>query len=261
MSVVQAFRDIDMFNLKDKKVVITGAAQGNGAAFAVGFAKLGAIVILADFNFAQLKDVQQQIVDTGGRVSIYPLNIADQEQCFAFAEKVKKDVGDIDILINNAGILRRSNLESESTFKDLEDTLNVNVKGSYYLCYAFLASLKQTKGNIINIASIQSFVAATTATTYAISKGAVAQMTKTLAAELAKYGIRVNAIAPGIIATPMTEYTQSHQNILDSYLVHVPMKRLGQSNELVGPVVFLSSDAASYVTGCILPVDGGYLTV
>lgn len=250
-----------MFNLNLKKVVVTGAAQGNGEAIAKGLSALGATVILADLNHEKLKQVQADILAAGQQAYIYPLNVADPVACLDFAQKVYNDIGDIDVLINNAGILRRSHLESESWLKDLEDTLQVNVKGSYCLVHAFVDSLKRTQGNIVNVASIQSFVAATTATSYAISKGAVAQMTKTLAAELAHQGIRVNAIAPGVIETPMTEFTRSNQNILEGYLRHVPMNRTGQPTELVGPVAFLCSDAASYVTGCILPVDGGYLTV
>lgn len=250
-----------MFDLADKKIVVTGAAQGNGEAIARGLSSMGATVILADLNQEKLNAVKADLEQQGRTVFAYLLNVADPENCVAFAAQVQKDVGDIDVLVNNAGILRRSNLESESWMKDLDDTLSINVKGSYYLVHAFIDALKNTQGNIVNVASIQSFVAATTATSYAISKGAVAQMTKTLAAELAKYGIRVNAIAPGVIETPMTEFTRANQNILDGYLRHVPMSRTGKPQELVGPVVFLCSNAASYVTGCILPIDGGYLTV
>lgn len=254
-------RMVYMFDLAQKKIVVTGAAQGNGEAIAKGLAQLGAMVILADMNFDKLVQVKQDIEDAGGKALIFELNVANQQSCQAFATAVFNAVGDIDVLVNNAGILRRSNFEAESVFTDLEDTINVNVKGSYYLTHAFLASLKASKGNVVNVASIQSFVAAVGATSYAVSKGAVAQMTKTLAAELAKYEIRVNAIAPGVIETPMTAATRANPAALDSYMSHVPMKRMGQPLELIGPVAFLCSTAASYVTGCILPVDGGYLTI
>lgn len=250
-----------MFNLKDKKIIITGAAQGNGEAIAKGLSDLGAVVILADLNQEKLDKVQLSIESKGQKAYSFILNVSDPEACQSFADSVKAEIGDIDVLVNNAGILRRGNLESVDWFKDFEDTMSVNVKGSYCLVHAFLESLKRSEGNIVNIASIQSFVAATTATSYAVSKGAVAQMTKTFAAEFAKYNIRVNAIAPGVIETPMTEFTRSNQQILEGYLRHVPMSRTGQPQELVGPVAFLCSDAATYVTGCIIPVDGGYLTV
>lgn len=250
-----------MFNLTQKKIVVTGAAQGNGEAIAKSLAALGATVIVADMNFEKLQNVKKDIEAAGGRAYAFALNVAEQQCCQNFAKEVHDTIGDIDVLINNAGILRRSNFESVSAVKDLDDTINVNVKGSYYLINALLESLKKTQGNIVNVASIQSFVAATGATAYAISKGAVAQMTRTLAAELAKYNIRVNAIAPGVIETPMTEATRANPAALEGYLRHVPMNRMGQPAELAGPAAFLCSDAASYVTGCILPVDGGYLTV
>ena len=250
-----------MFNLTQKKIVVTGAAQGNGEAIAKSLAVLGATVIVADMNFEKLQNVKNDIEAAGGRAYAFALNVAEQQCCQNFAKEVHDTIGDIDVLINNAGILRRSNFESASAVKDLDDTINVNVKGSYYLINALLESLKKTQGNIVNVASIQSFVAATGATAYAISKGAVAQMTRTLAAELAKYNIRVNAIAPGVIETPMTEATRANPAALEGYLRHVPMSRMGQPAELAGPAAFLCSDAASYVTGCILPVDGGYLTV
>ena len=250
-----------MFDLMQKKIVVTGAAQGNGEAIAKKLATLGATIILADMNFEKLQYVKNDIEIAGGRAYAFALNVADQQSCQDFAKSVYASIGDINVLVNNAGILRRSNFESASSLQDLSDTIDVNVKGSYYLINAFFDSLKKTKGNIVNVASIQSFVAATGATAYAISKGAVAQMTRTLAAELAKYNIRVNAIAPGVIETPMTEATRANPTALEGYLRHVPMNRMGLPYELAGPVAFLCSDAASYVTGCILPVDGGYLTV
>ncbi len=139
--------------------------------------------------------------------------------------------------------------------------MSVNVNGTYNVTKAFLESLKKSKGNILNVASIQSFVAAKTAHSYAISKGAVAQFTRTLAADLADFGIRVNAIAPGIIETNMSEATRSNEESFQSFLKHVPMARSALPEELLAPVAFLVSDSASYITGVILPVDGGYLTI
>lgn len=250
-----------MINLSEKIIVVTGAAQGNGATIAKGLSSLGANLILVDLNTTKLLEVRDEIIQSGRNAHAYTLNIANHESCFDLAEKLTSEFGKVDVLVNNAGILRRSTFESSSTFQDLEDTLNVNVKGAYYLTHSLLPLLKQAKGNVVNVASIQSFVASPTATAYSISKGGIAQMTKTLAVELAQYKIRVNAIAPGIINTPMSEVTRSNNDALQNFLRHVPLSREGQPDELIGPVAFLCSNAASYVTGCILPVDGGYLTV
>jgi NAD(P)-dependent dehydrogenase (short-subunit alcohol dehydrogenase family) len=137
----------------------------------------------------------------------------------------------------------------------------VNVHGPFNVTMAFVDQLKLTKGTIVNIASINSYVAQAGSGAYPVSKGALAQFTRALAAELAADGVRVNALAPGIIATAMTEPTRADPRRLEAFLAHVPMKRVGEPEELAGPVVFLCSDAASYITGAILPVDGGYLGV
>jgi NAD(P)-dependent dehydrogenase (short-subunit alcohol dehydrogenase family) len=137
----------------------------------------------------------------------------------------------------------------------------VNVDGAFNVTSAFADQLKRTHGVIVNIASVSAFTAPAGSGVYPVTKGAIAQFTRALAAELAPDGVRVNAIAPGIIATPMTEVTRGDPRRLEAFLSHVPMKRVGQPEELVGPVVFLCSDWASYVTGAILAVDGGFLAV
>ena len=137
--------------------------------------------------------------------------------------------------------------------------MEVNVQGPFNVTMAFVEQLKNTKGCIVNIASTNAFVAPAGNGVYPVSKGALAQFTRALATELAADGVRVNALAPGIIATAMTEVTRADPKRLAGFLQHVPMRRVGEPEELAGPVVFLCSEAASYVTGAILPVDGGYL--
>jgi NAD(P)-dependent dehydrogenase (short-subunit alcohol dehydrogenase family) len=142
------------------------------------------------------------------------------------------------------------------------DVMSVNVDGIMHAVTAFLDQLKQTRGNIVNLASIQSFAAAPNDTTaYTTSKGSVAMLTKALAVEFARYEIRVNAIAPGFIETPQTAISRANPDRMAFVLSHTPMKRVGQAKEMAGPVVFLASPLASFVNGTVLPVDGGFLTL
>ena len=170
-------------------------------------------------------------------------------------------VGPIRILVNNAGIFLRGNITAPDGRARWDKTMAVNVQGPFNVTTAFVDQLKRTRGSIVNIASINSFTAPAGSGSYPVSKGALAQFTRALAVELAPDGVRVNALAPGIIATAMSEPTRADPKRLEAFLAHVPMKRVGEPEELVGPVVFLCSDAASYVTGAILPVDGGFLGV
>jgi NAD(P)-dependent dehydrogenase (short-subunit alcohol dehydrogenase family) len=137
--------------------------------------------------------------------------------------------------------------------------MGVNATGVANMTRAFLDQLKETKGRIVNLGSIMSVTAGPGMTAYAASKGAVAQMTKALAHDLAPDGVRVNAIAPGVIETPMTEATRANPDAIGRFMAHTPMGRPGRAEELVGPALFLASHASSYVTGALLPVDGGYL--
>ncbi|MEH6412486.1 SDR family NAD(P)-dependent oxidoreductase [Pseudomonas sp. NPDC089395] len=242
-----------------KLVLITGAAQGNGKAVAHGLAEQGAKVVIVDIDGEGATKTAEAICGVGNQAWGFGLDVSDQEACERLAAVIVGEIGDIDVLINNAGILKRVVFESPAVSQALADTLAVNVTGPFNVTKAFLPSLKRTKGNVINVASIQSFVAATTSPTYAISKGAVAQMTRTLAAELAEFEIRVNAVAPGMFATAMSASTRGNENALSTFLQHVPMRRAADPDELVGPITFLASAAASYVTGVVLPVDGGYL--
>lgn len=246
-------------SLAGKIVLITGAAQGNGKAVALGLAAEGARIIVVDIDGQGAEQTAQAIRAKGAQAWGFALDVSDRGACERLASTVAQEIGDIDVLVNNAGILKRVTFDSPEVGHALEATLAVNVTGPFNLTKACLASLKKTQGNVVNVASIQSFVAATTSPTYAISKGAVAQMTRTLAAELADQGIRVNAVAPGMFATAMSASTRGNEQALHSFLQHVPMKRAADPEELIGPIAFLASAAASYVTGVILPVDGGYL--
>ena len=163
------------------------------------------------------------------------------------------------MLVNNAGIIIREGVDSAKAVENLNRMMQVNVVGSYIPVHAFLSALRQSKGCVINLASIAAQAGLPGTLGYSPSKGAVKLMTQALAVELAKDGVRVNALAPGVIETPMTQITRDQPEKLEKFMARTPMGRVGQAEELIGPVVFLASPMASYVTGVTLAVDGGFL--
>lgn len=241
--------------LEGKLALVTGGGRGNGAAIARGLAAAGGRVIVTDIDAA----AAQATAGTLGEAWPYSLDVTDDEACQKLAAHVGVEIGPLDILVNNAGIFLRGNLAAPDGRARWAETLKVNVQGPFNVTMAFVDQLKRTRGTIVNVASINSFMAPAGSGPYPVSKGALAQFTRALATELAPDGVRVNAIAPGIINTAMTDATRGDPQRLASFLDRVPMKRVGEPEELIGPVVFLCSDAASYVTGAILPVDGGFL--
>ncbi len=247
--------------LTGRLALVTGAGRGNGAAIARGLAAAGARVIVTDVDLDAARTIADSIVREGGDARGHALDVTDAESCTKLAQDISLLVGPISILVNNAGIFLRGGLMDPDGRARWERTMEVNVQGPFNVTMAFVEQLKHTKGSIVNIASINSFIAPAGSGVYPVSKGALAQFTRALATELAPDGVRVNALAPGIIATAMTEVTRADPKKLEGFLAHVPMKRVGQPEELAGPVVFLCSEAASYITGAILPVDGGYLAV
>ncbi len=245
--------------LGGRLALVTGAGQGNGKAIAKGLARAGATVIVTDLNEANAKAAAAEINEAGGKASAYKLDVTSRDECDALALTTANDVGNIDILVNNAGIIIREGLDSAKVASNLQKTLDVNVMGTFHPTHAWLGALRESKGVIINVGSIASTTGIPNVVGYSPSKGAVKMLTQALAVELAKDGIRVNAIAPGVIETPMTSYTREAPERLDRFMARTPMARVGQPEELVGPVVFLASPMASYVTGITLPIDGGFL--
>lgn len=240
--------------------VVTGAAQGNGKAIAVGLAENGARVVVCDIQEAEVATVAEEIRRAGGESIACGLDVTSTSSCENVAAETERGFGSpAEILVNNAGIIRRTAAGSDTFEADWDAVLNVNATGSMNMVRAFLQQLKQTKGRIINLGSIMSVSAGPGLVAYAASKGAVLQMTRALVHDLSEFGIRVNAIAPGVIETPMTVTTRENPEAIARFMAHTPMRRHGKPSELVGPVLFLASHSSSYVTGALLPVDGGYL--
>src|SRR3954451_3899478 len=246
-------------SLKGKIALVTGGGQGNGRAIAIGMARNGARVVVTDIRTETAEDTAQQIRSDGGEAAGYQLDVTDAAACAALAARVERDIGAIAIVVNNAGIIIRETIDSTKAHENWRRVFDINVNGIFNVVHAWLPALRKTRGAIINVASIASFVGVGDTLGYSPSKGAVKLFTQALARDLASDGIRVNAIAPGVIDTPMTESTREDPARLASFMTRTPLGRVGQPEELIGPVIFLASSMASYVNGAILPVDGGYL--
>jgi NAD(P)-dependent dehydrogenase (short-subunit alcohol dehydrogenase family) len=247
--------------LEGRLAFITGAGQGNGRALALGLAQAGARVVVTDMNDATVRETAQLVRNEGGEAWSFVLDVTAPEACHALAQRVASEIGNVDLLVNNAGIIIRENTSSPNAAANWKKTIDVNVHGTFNTTLAFIPVLKQTTGSIINIASIAAYAGQAASLGYAPSKGAIKLLTQSLAQELAPAGVRVNALAPGVIETPMTAATRENPQRLESFMTRIPMGRVGQTEDLVGPVIFLASDMSRYVTGIVLPVDGGFLAV
>ena len=247
--------------LEGRLAHITGAGQGNGRALALGLAQAGARVIATDMNEGSAAETGRLVRLEGGDAWSFALDVTSPAACEALARRIDEEIGKVDLLVNNAGIIIRENMSSPNAASNWKKTIDVNLNGTFNVTLAWLPAIKQTKGSIVNIASIAAYAGQGASLGYSPSKGAIKMFTQSLAQELAPIGVRVNALAPGVIETPMTEATRENPARLQSFMTRIPMGRLGQTEDLVGPVIFLASDMSRYVTGATLPVDGGFLAV
>lgn len=247
--------------LAGKRALVTGAGQGNGRAIALGLAAHGADIVASDIDLVGAERTAADLRASGSKALAFRLDVTDAAACHALAQTISRDIGEISILINNAGIIIREGLDSPRAAENWRRVLDVNLTDVFNVTHAFLPTLRKTRGAIVNLGSIASFVGVGDTLGYAPSKGGVKLLTQALARDLARDGIRVNAIAPGVIETAMTEVTRNDPARLAGFVGRTPLGRVGQPEELVGPVVFLVSEMASYVSGVTLPVDGGFLAV
>jgi NAD(P)-dependent dehydrogenase (short-subunit alcohol dehydrogenase family) len=246
--------------------VVTGAGSGIGRAIAAGYAREGARVVALDVNDNSAADTAKEIRDAGGKADSFSLDVTKRDDCFAVAREIASKVGQVSILVNNAGINRRNafTADADAVLRDWQDIMAINLDGVFNVTHAFLEPLRASKGRIVNIGSIQSFVHVRTPNSpaYTTSKHAVLGFTKALAAELGKHGVRVNAIGPGLIETPLNANVRAtNPALVQTFMDHTPLGRAGQPEDIVGPAVFLASDLSSYVTGAMVMADGGYRTI
>ncbi|MBV8839981.1 MAG: SDR family oxidoreductase [Alphaproteobacteria bacterium] len=252
--------------LQNHIAAVTGAASGIGQAIARGFAREGARVIVLDLNDDGAAATAKEINAAGGAAQHFALDVTDREACRAVAGKVARAVGPVSVLVNNAGINRRNafTADRDAVLKDWQDIMAINLNGVFNVTLAFLDQLRGAKGRIVNIASIQSFVHVRTPNSpaYTTSKHGVLGFTRALAAELGKDGVRVNAIGPGLIETPLNAQVRANNpELIKIFLDHTPLGRAGKPEDIVGPALFLASDLSAYVTGSIVMADGGYRTI
>jgi NAD(P)-dependent dehydrogenase (short-subunit alcohol dehydrogenase family) len=252
--------------LQNHIAVVTGAGSGIGRAIALGYAREGARMVLLDINEKAASEAAQQIRDAGGKAESFALDVTSREDCVVMAKQIADKVGQVSILVNNAGIARRNGMTGApaAVIKDWEDIIAINLNGVFNVTHALLEPLRAAKGRIVNIASIQSFMHLRTPTSpaYTASKHGVLGFTRALAAELGKDGVRVNAIGPGFIETPLNEkFRAGNPELVKIFVDHTPLGRAGKPEDIVGPAIFLASDLSAYVTGSIVMADGGYRTI
>ncbi|HYZ34239.1 MAG TPA: SDR family oxidoreductase [Crenalkalicoccus sp.] len=245
--------------LKGRLALVTGAGTGIGAALARGLAAHGAAVVVAGRADTALAGTLEAITAAGGRAWARAVDVARPDSCRELALWVGGEAGEVSILVNNAGVIHYAGMEDLAVEEAWRSTLDVNLSGPFNVVRAFLAPLKATRGAVVNIASIAAFIYTGNTVGYSASKGGLRMLTVALARELGPHGVRVNAVAPGAIATPMSPSAGDPER-LAALQRRVPLGRIGQPEDMVGPVVFLASPMAAYVTGTTLVADGGYLT-
>ena len=244
--------------LKDRVAVITGGGRGIGRATALKFAGEGAIVALVDRDLPELEAVAAEITAAGGRASVHQADIASRESIDKMVAEVVAAHSTIDVLVNNAGIIRDKQLLKMET-ADFDAVIDVNLKGVYHCTQACAALMvEHKKGVILNAASVVALYGNFGQTNYVAAKAGVIGMTKVWARELGRKGIRVNAVAPGFIETRMTEGIP--EKVIDMIVERVPLQRMGRPEEIANAYLFLASDEASYISGHVLSVDGGAVT-
>ncbi|WP_418441389.1 3-oxoacyl-[acyl-carrier-protein] reductase [Anaerotignum lactatifermentans] len=240
--------------LKGKTAIVTGGSRGIGAAICKRFAEQGAnIALLYAGNTQKAEETKVALQEMGVKAEAYQCNVADAEQVAAVCKQIIKDFGGADILVNNAGITK-DKLVPMMKVPDFDSVVDTNLKGAFYMIkQLYPVFMKQKSGKIINISSVSGLMGNPGQTNYSASKAGLIGLTKSVAKELASRNVNCNAIAPGFVATDMTENLSENNALVD----HIPMKRFAQPEDIANLALFLASDQSDYITGEVIRIDGG----
>ncbi|MHA7835070.1 MAG: SDR family oxidoreductase [Algiphilus sp.] len=251
----------DLFDLSGRVALVTGSSRGIGESTARLLAAYGAHVVVSSRKQEACDTVAASIREAGGKASAIAAHQGDSEALEALVTKVEAEAGPIGILVNNAATNPYFGHIADTDMGMLDKTLQVNIRGYFDLSARCAKRMRETGGGaIVNIASINGVKPAEAQGIYSITKAAVINMTQAFGKECASWGVRVNAVLPGLTQTRFASTLIDNKDQLDGFLSHIPMKRVGQPEEIAPAVLYLASDAASYVTGTTLAVDGGFLS-
>lgn len=251
---------MDIFRLDGKRALVTGGSKGIGLGIARRMAEAGASLAIAARTQADLDAAVESCSEFGGEVRAFRVDLAQPESLAAAYDAIAAECGPVDILVNNAGITRRAPAQ-DLTLEDWDEVLTVNLKSVFALSQAFAREriASGRGGRIVNVASLMSEASRPTTSAYTASKGGIRQLTKALAVDWAPHGITVNAVGPGYIATPLTQTLRDDPDFDAWVKKRTPLGRWGEPDDLGCAALFLASDAARFITGQILYVDGGWL--
>jgi len=252
---------LEKFRLGGKTAIVTGGGQGIGLACVEALAEAGAKVAIADRDARLAQTAKADLKKKGYDTDVVIMDVTDSGRVAEVADQLASQYGKIDILVNNAGIARSETPAETVTDEHWLNVIDVNLNGTFWCCRAFGKHMLRAKtGAIVNVGSMSGFIVnkPQEQSYYNASKAAVHHLTKSLAAEWGARGVRVNAVAPTYIETPLNAFVKSNPRMYDAWIGGTPMARLGQVDEIASVVLFLASDAASLMTGSIVLVDGGY---
>ncbi len=256
---------MSLFDFSGKNVIITGGGSGIGKSIALLFSQQGAQVCIIDIQQDNAQETVNEIHEKGRKARYFTCNVANQQEVLSTIHQIKQEIGDIHVLVNNAGIAHVGNLEHTSE-ADFERIVNVNIKGIYNMLYAVVPHMKSQGGGVIlNMASVAALVGIADRFAYSMSKGAVISMTLSVAKDYLPYHIRCNSISPARVHTPFVDgfiaknYAGKEKEIFEKLSQSQPIGRMGKPEEVAALALFLCSDEAGFITGCDYPIDGGFV--